>query len=67
MFGVILSGRLVSTDFRAVDATHLVMDIAEVEKAHHVVVFLTGQQMFPEGMGGAVYFSWTNQAMQVIL
>ena len=58
MFGLLLSGRLVDTSFRQVDPTHAVIDIIDVNAFNHVVVFLTGQQPFPDGMGGAVYFSW---------
>ncbi len=61
MFGLLLSGRLVDTGFRQVDATHLVIDVPDATSAHHVVVFLTGQQPFPDGMGGAVYFAWPGQ------
>ena len=57
MFGLLLSGRLVDTSFRSVDASHVLIDIDDVDSIHHVVVFLTGQQAFPDGMGGAVYFS----------
>ena len=34
------------------------MDVDDVGTFNHIVVFLTGQTAFPEGMGGAVYFSW---------
>lgn len=62
MFGLLLSGRLVDTGFREVDASHAVIDILDVNPFNHVVVFLTGQQPFPDGMGGAVYFSWPDPA-----
>eukprot|EP00095_Tigriopus_kingsejongensis_P008800 snap_masked-scaffold1329_size47409-processed-gene-0.3 protein:Tk08800 transcript:snap_masked-scaffold1329_size47409-processed-gene-0.3-mRNA-1 annotation:"protein opi10 homolog" len=58
MFGLLLAGRLVDTNFRQVDPTHVVIDITNVDTFNHLVVFLTGQQAFPDGMGGAVYFSW---------
>lgn len=58
MFGLLVSGRLVDTSFRQVDATHCVIDIADVNAFNHIVVFLTGQQAFPDGTGGGVYFSW---------
>merc|ERR1712126_279224 len=51
-------GRLVDTSFRQVDQTHFVVDVVDPDRVNHVVVFLTGQVPFPEGMGGAVYFSW---------
>ncbi len=61
MFGLLLSGRLVDTSFRAIDDSHVVIDIERVDSAHHIVVFLTGERPFPDGMGGAVYFSWPQQ------
>lgn len=58
MFGVLISGRLVDTNFRSVDPTHVLIDIPSLNTLNHVVVFLTGSQAFPDGMGGAVYFNW---------
>lgn len=58
MFGLLISGRLVDTNFREVDTTHAVIDVLDADNFNHVVVFLTGQQPFPDGTGGAVYFSW---------
>ena len=62
MFGLLVSGRLVDTSFREVDPTHALIDIVNVDSFNHVVVFLTGAQPFPDGMGGAVYFSWPDPA-----
>jgi hypothetical protein len=61
MFGLLLAGRLVDTGFRTIDESHVVIDIDHVETVNHVVVFLTGQTPFPDGMGGAVYFSWPQE------
>ncbi|CAB4055070.1 HIKESHI [Lepeophtheirus salmonis] len=58
MFGLLISGRLVDTGFRSVDPTHALIDIPQVKSVNHVVVFLTGSQPFPHGLGGAVYFNW---------
>jgi len=58
MFGLLVSGRLVDTAFRQVDPTHFVIDVVHPDSFNHVVVFLTGQTPFPEGMGGAVYMAW---------
>jgi len=58
MFGLLVSGRLVDTNFRQVDSSHAVIDVEGVGTFNHIVVFLTGQQAFPDGSGGAVYFSW---------
>lgn len=56
--GVIVSGRLVQTDFQQISDSQFVINIAEADNVNHVVVFLTGTIPFPEGLAGAVYFSW---------
>ena len=61
---VLSAGRLVNTSFREVDATHCVVDMEDVGSFNHIVVFLTGQTPFPEGTGGAVYFSWPDNEAQ---
>jgi hypothetical protein len=66
MFGLLVSGRLVDTSFREVDPTHALIDIVNVDSFNHVVVFLTGTQPFPDGMGGAVYFSWPEPAATAV-
>jgi hypothetical protein len=38
MFGLLISGRLVDTAFRQVDATHCVIDIPDSSTFSHVVV-----------------------------
>ena len=58
------AGRLVNTSFREVDPTHCVVDMEDVGSFNHIVVFLTGQTPFPEGTGGAVYFSWPDNEAQ---
>ncbi|XP_046735214.1 protein OPI10 homolog [Diprion similis] len=58
MFGLIVSGRLVQTDFQQVGETQYVITIPDADNVNHVVVFLTGTVPFPDGLGGAVYFSW---------
>lgn len=56
--GVIVSGRLVQTDFQQISDAQFLINIPEADNVNHVVVFLTGTTPFPEGMAGAVYFSW---------
>ena len=34
-----------------------VFNLAEPDKVHHIVIFLVGTIPFPDGMGGAVFFS----------
>ncbi|XP_005105901.1 protein Hikeshi [Aplysia californica] len=58
MFGLIVSGRLVQTEFHSVSETQFLFNIPEADSINHVVVFMTGQTPFPDGLGGAVYFSW---------
>jgi len=58
MFGVLITGRLVQTDFRMIADDKIVINIPDADDVKHIVVFMTGQTAFPEGMGGAVYFSW---------
>ena len=48
----------VQTGAQQVDETHCVFNIDNAASVNHIVVFLTGTMPFPEGMGGAVYFSW---------
>lgn len=58
MFGLIVAGRLVQTDFQQVNETQFVITIPNADNTNHIVVFMTGQIPFPGGMGGAVYFCW---------
>jgi len=58
IFGLIVSGRLVQTNFEQIGETRFVTNVTEADDINHVVVFLTGSQPFPNEMGGAVYFSW---------
>lgn len=58
MFGLIASGRLVSTNWEQISETNCVAELTEADSVNHIVTFLTGQTPFPEGIGGAVYFAW---------
>ncbi|ELU03246.1 hypothetical protein CAPTEDRAFT_191635 [Capitella teleta] len=49
---------IVQTDFQQVSETHCLFNIPDADNINHIVVFMTGQTPFPDGMGGAVYFSW---------
>lgn len=46
------------TDFTQVDETKVVCNVPDADNINHVVVFMTGVMPFPDGFGGAVYFSW---------
>ncbi|XP_056647754.1 protein OPI10 homolog [Diorhabda carinulata] len=58
MFGLIVSGRLVQTEFQQISETQVVTTIPDADNINHIVVFLTGAIPFPEGTAGQVYFSW---------
>lgn len=44
-----------------VDATKVMCNIENADNVNHVVVFMTGTSPFPDGYGGAVYFSWPTE------
>lgn len=48
----------VQTDAQQVGPTQFVFNLADVERIHHVIVFLTGVTPFPDGMGGGVYYCY---------
>ncbi|CAH0722094.1 unnamed protein product, partial [Brenthis ino] len=58
MFGLIVSGRLVQTDFTPVSETSLITTILDVDSINHAVVFLTGATPLPVGTVAVVYWSW---------
>ncbi|XP_065072153.1 protein Hikeshi-like [Rhopilema esculentum] len=58
MFGCLVSGRLVTTDFTQINEKQVVFNLPDCESINHVVIFLTGVQPFPDGFGGSVYFCW---------
>jgi hypothetical protein len=43
----------VQTEFTQVSETQFVFNIPEADGINHIVVFMTGQQPFPDTMGGA--------------
>lgn len=64
MFGLIVSGRLVSTSWEQVSETNCICELTDADSINHVVIFLTGQVPFPDGLGGAVYFCWPDPSGQ---
>ncbi|XP_050306034.1 protein OPI10 homolog [Anthonomus grandis grandis] len=58
MFGIIVSGRPVQTEFHQINERQCVSTIADADNINHIVVFLTGSIPFPEGTAGQVFFSW---------
>ncbi|XP_071796079.1 protein Hikeshi-like [Asterias amurensis] len=66
MFGCLVAGRLVQTDMQQIDDTHVLFNIFNAATINHIVVFLTGTGAFPEGMGGAIYFSWPSPEGEMV-
>ncbi|CAH2253969.1 protein OPI10 homolog [Pararge aegeria] len=62
IFGLIVSGRLVQTDFTPVSETSLITTILDVDSINHAVVFLTGSTPLPAGTVAVVYWSWPDPA-----
>ncbi|XP_077395732.1 protein Hikeshi [Festucalex cinctus] len=62
MFGCLVAGRLVQTDAAQVASDKFVFNLPDYESVNHVVVFMLGTVPFPDGMGGAVYFSFPDPA-----
>ncbi|XP_048005242.1 protein OPI10 homolog [Leguminivora glycinivorella] len=62
VFGLIVSGRLVQTDFTPVSDTQFLITIPEADSINYLVVFLTGVTPLPEGACGMVYWSWPDSS-----
>eukprot|EP00080_Pristionchus_pacificus_P010854 PDM70874.1 hypothetical protein PRIPAC_44270 [Pristionchus pacificus] len=62
MFGLIVAGRLVQTDFCIVSEREVVIEIADAESINHLTLFLTGVSPFPVGMAGAVFIRWPERS-----
>ncbi|XP_033638392.1 protein OPI10 homolog [Asterias rubens] len=58
--------RYVQTDMQQIDDTHVLFNIFNAATINHIVVFLTGTGAFPEGMGGAIYFSWPSPEGEMV-
>ena len=43
MFGLIVAGRLVSTNWEQVSPTNVVAEITDADSVNHIVIFLTGR------------------------
>ncbi|KAJ2946790.1 hypothetical protein O0L34_g12853 [Tuta absoluta] len=62
VFGLIVSGRLVQTDFTPITETQFLVTIPEADNINHAAVFLTGASPLPPGTAGMVYWSWPDPA-----
>jgi len=60
LFGVIVAGRAVQTNFIQAGENEFVVELPNSESINHIVVFLTGIQLFPDNVGGSVYIQWPN-------
>ena len=49
-----------------IDDTHVLFNIFNAATINHIIVFLTGTGAFPEGMGGAIYFSWPSPEGEMV-
>ncbi|CAG2190762.1 protein Hikeshi-like [Mytilus edulis] len=64
MFGLLIPGRLVQSEVQQINETHFVFNVEDADSINHIAIFLTGQTPFPDGYGGAVYFSFPNPTGQ---
>ncbi|KAI1714016.1 protein OPI10 like protein [Ditylenchus destructor] len=58
VFGVIVTGRLIQTNFIQAAETEFITELEHANTINHVVVFLTGVSPFPDHLGGSVYIRW---------
>jgi hypothetical protein len=58
MFACLVSGRLVQTNYHQVADDKIVFSLDNATAIHHVVLFLTGSQPLPDGLGAVIYFGW---------
>nr|CAD2189948.1 unnamed protein product [Meloidogyne enterolobii] len=59
VFGLIIAGRMVQTDFTALKEMEYMIEIQDAESINHLVIFLTGLSPLPANYGGSIYLSWT--------
>lgn len=55
-FGLIISGRLVQTDFQQIDETKFLINIVDADNINYIVTFLTGITPLPLGSCASVYW-----------
>nr|CDQ00997.1 Bm4011, isoform c [Brugia malayi] len=65
VFGVIVAGRPIQTDFVQMSRTEFVIEVADSGSVNHVVVFLTGVAPFPADTGGTGMWSHLSRLYSV--
>ncbi|CAK8679810.1 unnamed protein product [Clavelina lepadiformis] len=55
-------GRLVQTDATQVNERKFLFTLMDMDNVNHIVVFMTGQAAFPDGLGAAVYINWPSSS-----
>jgi len=58
MFAVLVSGRLVQTQFQQVSPTKIVFPLDNATQVNTLAIFMTGSQPLPAGAGAIVYLGW---------
>ena len=53
MFGILVAGRLPANNFERVSENQFLIQINDIETVNHLVVFMSGQEAFPENLAGA--------------
>ena len=64
MFGVLVSGRLPTNAFQRISDNQFSIVIPDIESVNHIVIYMTGEMPFPDGLAGAVYFNYSNEGEQ---
>ena len=54
----VVAGRLPLPPPQQIDETHAVFQLDAADQINHIVVFMTGEQPFPEGYGATVHLMW---------
>ena len=67
MFAVLVSGRLVQTDFQQVDSNKFLINIPNINEVNHFAVFMTGTQPLPADMGASSELLLTSDSPRSLL